>query len=95
MPGNTNVKHRSSHNEFPLFIQKFVHGGREARLKQLCVERNFPSEVGRSSPLVHQDIHIWVYLADCLRTKLPEQEMQLLHSELDKLQMKKTICQVF
>lgn len=95
MPGNAKVKHRGSHNEFPLFIQKCVHRGREVRLKQLCVGRNFPSEVGRCSPLVHHDIHTWAYLADHLRIQLPEQEMQLSYSELDKLQMKKKICQVF
>lgn len=71
-------------------------GGRAARLKQLYMETKLMKS--GDSTLWHTSIYAyltsWVYLTDHIKTELLEQEIQLLHSESDKLQMKK-IHQVF
>lgn len=58
MPGNTNLIHQGSYNEFPLLFKSMFTGERGARLKQSYTERNLHSEVGRLNPSAHQAICI-------------------------------------
>lgn len=91
---NTNVKVLTM--DFLFLFKSVCTGAGKWGSSNGVLRETSPVRLGDAAPFGTPGyIHTWVYLADRLMTKLPEQEMQLLYSELDKLQMKKMICQVF